>query len=269
MRNVIKSGFSFGLLLLFFSLGCRKAEPAAPALEGKGRGVDYTYKVINSFPHDEEAFTQGLVYADGLFYEGTGLRGQSTLRRVQPLTGKVLQKIAIPDHCFGEGITVLRERIYQITWRENTGFVYDKNDFKLLKAFAYSGEGWGITHDGARLIMSDGSSELRFLDPETLQEIGHITVTDDGEPVTWLNELEYIDGEIYANIFQDDVIVKINPESGAVTGRIDMEGLHRVSPDEKFHKVLNGIAFDRKTNRLFVTGKCWPKVFEIELVKKQ
>jgi len=226
----------------------------------------YTYKVINIYPHDRNAFTQGLVFENGFLYEGTGLRGHSTLRRVELETGDILQVREIPDQFFGEGVTLYENKIIQLTWQSNVGFVYDKDSFELLQDFNYSTEGWGITHDGKRLIMSDGTSTLHFLDPETFNGIGRIEVSDNDGPVSRLNELEYVQGEIYANVWQLDRIAKISPDTGHVIGWIDLEGL--LSPEDGVESVdvLNGIAYDVEDDRLFVTGKFWPKVFEIVLI---
>jgi len=227
----------------------------------------YGYQVLNVFPHDPSAFTQGLVYQDGIFYEGTGLRGQSTLRQVDPATGQVLQGVRLPDQYFGEGIALLGDRLYQLTWQENTGFIYDKTSFELLGTWNYAGEGWGLTSDGQRLIMSDGSNELRFLDPAAMEELGRVAVVDgDGLPVTRLNELEWVEGEVWANVWQTDRIARIDPASGRLLGWIDLAGL---LPEEdraaQRVDVLNGIAYDAATGRLFVTGKWWPKLFEIQV----
>jgi glutamine cyclotransferase len=247
-----------------------EASPAAPpaATEVVTGTSNYRYRVVNVFPHDPAAFTQGLVYQDGLFYEGTGQRGQSTLRQVDPATGQVLQGVRLPDPYFGEGIAIVGDRLYQLTWQENTGFVYDKDSFELLNTWAYAGEGWGLATDGQRLIMSDGSHVLRFLDPATLQEVGQIAVLDGaGQPVVRLNELEWVEGEIFANVWQTDQIARIDPASGRLLGWIDLAGL---LPEEdraaQRVDVLNGIAYDAATGRLFVTGKWWPKLFEIELI---
>lgn len=231
----------------------------------------YGYRVVNVFPHDPTAFTQGLVYRDGIFYEGTGLRGQSTLRQVDPATGQVLQGIRLPDQYFGEGIAILGDRLYQLTWQEKTGFVYDKDSFELLGTWTYAGEGWGLTTDGQRLIMSDGTHELRFLDPETLQELGRIGVVDaGGQPLARLNELEWVGGEVWANVWQTDQIARIDPTTGRLLGWIDLAGLLPEEDRAAQHvDVLNGIAYDPATGRLFVTGKWWPKLFEIELVGVQ
>ena len=229
------------------------------------RPVNYTYKILNSYPHDHEAFTQGLVFEDGYLYEGTGLRDRSTLRKVNLETGGVLQMHKLPDQYFGEGVTIYGDKIIQLTWQSNIGFVYDKDNFELLQEFNYTTEGWGITHDGTHLIMSDGTSTLHFLDPDTFEEIGRLEVFDNGTPVTRLNELEYIKGDIYANIWQTDRIAMISPETGNVTGWIDLEGLLSQEESSEGVNVLNGIAYDTVNDRLFVTGKLWPKLFEIEL----
>ena len=226
----------------------------------------YSYNIVNTYPHDPDAFTQGLVFDDGVPYEGTGLYGESSLRRVELETGNILQIRELSDQFFGEGITIYGDSIIQLTWQSNIGFVYDKNDFELLQEFNYSTEGWGITHDGTRLIMSDGTSTLHFLDPQTFEEIGHIDVFDDNGPVTRLDELEYIKGEIYANVWQTDRIARIAPETGRVVGWVDLEGLLSAEDRGEPVDVLNGIAYDAQTDRLFVTGKLWPKLFEIELV---
>jgi glutamine cyclotransferase len=226
----------------------------------------YTYSVVNIYPHDPDAFTQGLVLEDGVLYEGTGLFGQSTLRRVELETGAVVQIRELSDQFFGEGITIYGDKIIQLTWQSNVGFVYDKTSFELLQEFNYSTEGWGITHDGTRLIMSDGTSTLHFLDPQTFEEISQLTVFDSDGPVTRLNELEYIKGEVYANVWQTDRIARIAPGTGGVVGWIDLEGLLGAQDYTEPVDVLNGIAYDADNDRLFVTGKLWPKLFEIELI---
>jgi glutamine cyclotransferase len=226
----------------------------------------FTYKVINSYPHDRSAFTQGLAFADGVLYEGTGLRGLSTLRKVELETGDILQIRKIPNEEFGEGITIYEDKIIQLTWQANLGYVYDRESFELIEEFNYPTEGWGITHDGNRLIMSDGSSYLYFLDPETFEEIGRVAVTDNGIPITLLNELEYVHGEIYANVWLTDRIARIMPQTGQVKGWIDLKGILSNEGGGEQEGVLNGIAYDAENERLFVTGKLWPKLFEIELI---
>jgi len=227
----------------------------------------YSYKIIHTYDHDPDAFTQGLVFENGFLYEGTGLYECSSLRKVELKTGKVLQIKKISDQFFGEGITIFKNKIIQLTWQSNIGFVYDKNTFNLLKEFHYPYEGWGITHDGKRLIVSDGSSILHFLDPDTFEEIRYIKVFDKDKLITKINELEYIKGKIYANIWQTERIVIIDPLFGHVIGWIDLRGiLNNVNTVKKID-VLNGIAYDTVNDRLFVTGKFWPNIFEIELIK--
>jgi glutamine cyclotransferase len=228
----------------------------------------YTYKVVNTYPHARDAFTEGLVCENGLLYEGTGNYGSSTLRKVKLETGKILQIRELPPGYFGEGITIYGNRIIQLTWKSHLGFVYDKASFKLLRKFRYPTEGWGITHDESRLIMSDGTSILYFLNPETFEETGRIQVRDNNGPVSSLNELEYVRGEIYANVWQTDRIARISPQTGRVVGWIELRGLLEregvIGPVD----VLNGIAYDSKRGRLFVTGKWWPKLFEIEIAPR-
>jgi glutamine cyclotransferase len=236
--------------------------------ETKSSPTTYTYKIINSYPHDPAAFTQGLIYLDGVLYEGTGRYGQSSLREVDLETGNVQTLSAIPEQYFGEGITVFNDKIYQLTWKSQTGFIYDQDSFELLDTFTYPTEGWGLTHDGEQLIMSDGTNNLYFLDPETLEIKNQISIfNEQDQPIVRLNELEHINGEIYANIWQTNNIVLINPETGEVTGWIDLTGL--LSPESLTQPadVLNGIAYDTENGRLFVTGKLWPTLFEIELVE--
>ena len=226
----------------------------------------YTYKVVNTYPHDRSAFTEGLVFEDGVLYEGTGLRGYSNLRRVKLETGEILQICELPPQFFGEGVTVYGNKIIQLTWQSHIGFIYDKYSFKLLQEFNYPDEGWGIAHDGKHLIMSDGTATLHFLDPETFEEISQIEVSANNTPVTRINELEYIQGEIYANIWLTELIARIDPLTGQVIGWIDLKGILSPEDDSETVDVLNGIAYDLKNSRLFVTGKFWPKLFEIELI---
>lgn len=226
----------------------------------------FTFRVVNSYPHDPKAFTQGLAFSEGFLYEGTGLRGRSSLRKVELETGVVLEERILSPNYFGEGITCFENTIIQLTWRSNTGLIYDRNSFDLLNEFRYSSEGWGITSDGNRLIMSDGSSTLRVLDPTTFQNIGNIEVSHSHGLLKGLNELEYVRGEILANVWPRDIIARISPETGRVSGWINLRGL--LAPEDRPAgvDVLNGIAYDRKSDRLFVTGKLWPKLFEIELI---
>ena len=228
----------------------------------------FSYRIKNIYQHDVDAYTQGLVYDNGVLYEGTGLNEKSTLRMVELESGTVLQYHELAPEYFGEGVTIFGDRIIQLTWKANTGFYYDKASFILIEQFFYPTEGWGLTTDGKRLIMSDGSDVIRFLHPETFEEMSNINISDDKGPVSKLNELEYINGEIYANVWPTDRIAKINPLTGNVTAWIDLSGL--LKPEDRSERIdaLNGIAYDAQNNRLFVTGKHWPKLFEIELVKE-
>jgi glutamine cyclotransferase len=224
----------------------------------------YGYTVVNSYPHDPGAFTQGLIFRDGVLYESTGLNGQSSLRKVRVETGEVLQRIAVDGRYFAEGMTDWGNRLIQLTYTTKIGFVYDISSFALQRTFDYTGQGWGLTHDRKRLIMSDGTSALRFLDPETLRETGRVTVRDGSRAIDNLNELEWIKGEVFANVWLTDRIAIIAPESGRVTAWLDLTGIRgpvRAGTDD----VLNGIAYDAARDRLFVTGKLWPRLFEIRI----
>jgi glutamine cyclotransferase len=228
----------------------------------------WTYQIVKTYPHDREAFTQGLEYRNGFLYEGTGLHGRSTLRKVKLETGVVLQRLSLPAQYFGEGISVVGDRIVQLTWQSEVGFVWGLQDFKLQSKFTYRGEGWGLTTDGKNLYFSDGTDEIRVLDGKTLAETRRLRVRENGRPLKELNELEWVEGEILANVWQTDRIVKINPLDGRVTGSIDLAGI--LPPTERAGTdVLNGIAYDAAGKRLFVTGKLWPKLFEIKLVRKK
>ena len=237
----------------------------APARAQRSQGAPvYGYEVVNVYPHDRNAFTQGLLYRDGAIYESTGLNGRSSLRKVQLETGKVLQQVSVESRYFAEGLTDWGSRLVQLTWNTNVGFVYDLASFKRLQTFSYEGEGWGLARDAKRIVMSDGTSTLRFLDPQTLQVVGRLPVTDGNLPVRDLNELEVIDGQVYANVWLTDRIAMISPETGRVSGWINLAGLMprgSVSGDA----VLNGIAYDAQRKRLFVTGKLWPSLFEIRV----
>lgn len=226
----------------------------------------YSYRVVAEYPHAPDAFTQGLQYIDGVLYEGTGLHGASSLRRVDLETGTVLQSVPLEAAYFGEGIAVVDDRIVQLTWQSNVGFVYDRKSLARIGQFSYPTEGWGITFDGKHLIMSDGTSTLYRWDAQTMEEVGRIEVTDQGEPVMRLNELEMVKGEIWANIWQTDRIARIDPATGQVAGWIDLAGLLSAEDRVRPVDVLNGIAYDAAGDRLFVTGKLWPKLFEIELL---
>lgn len=249
-------------VLLFFL--CALAEPAiTPPPSSHSEG----FQIIHVYPHDSRAFTQGLIYVDGHLYESTGLLGRSSLRLVDLSTGQVLQKHDLPSEYFGEGLTDWGSNLIQLSWTTHEGFVYDRFSFSLLQTFAYDGEGWGLTHDDTQLIMSDGTSYLRFLDPKSFRVTRRIHVLDvAGHAVENLNELEYIHGEIYANIWQTDEIIRISPRTGKILGRIDLSGIIDEDELEGPGAVLNGIAYDSTGDRLFITGKLWPKLFEIKIV---
>jgi glutamine cyclotransferase len=242
-----------------------RTEPSQTPTSPSGLPV-YTYKIVNAYPHDPRAFTQGLAFENGFLYEGTGIEGESTLRMVELETGNVLKIHRLPDHIFGEGITILGDRIIQLTYTSRTGFVYDKTTFELLREFAYPDQGWGLTHDGTHLIMSDGTSRLHFLDPESFEEVSAVHVHADGIPVEGLNELEYVQGEVFANVRPMPRIARISPSTGEVTGWIDLKWLAASQDPGGKWGVLNGIAYDSENDRLFVTGKLWPKIFEIDLM---
>ncbi|HOC38176.1 MAG TPA: glutaminyl-peptide cyclotransferase [Thermodesulfobacteriota bacterium] len=238
---------------------------SAPATSAKTTPM-FTYEVVTVFPHDAAAFTQGLIFENGVFYESTGLEEQSSVRKVEPATGRILRQYLLPAQYFGEGLTAFQGRLIQLTWRSHVGFVYDQETFQLIEQFSYPTEGWGLTHDGTRLILSDGSDTLHFLDPHTFREIGRISVHDQSGMISGLNELEYVQGEVFANIWLTDRIARIDPGSGRVTGWINLEGLLLLDRHDPFVQVLNGIAYDDRRDRLFVTGKLWPKLFEIKLL---
>jgi glutaminyl-peptide cyclotransferase len=248
--------------------GCSDSPVEAGPVDGGilSSGVEfYTYRVIDEYPHDPTAFTQGLVLDDGVLFESTGLHGQSSLRRVELETGIVLQRHDLAPEYFGEGITTFGDRIIQLTWRSRTGFVYDRESLAPQREFSYETEGWGLTDDGTRLIMSDGTASLHFLDPFTFSPLSSVPVTWRGAPVDRLNELEYIEGHVFANVWLTDRIAVIDPEDGSVVAWIDLSGL--LPPEDRAGAdVLNGIAFDAQAGRLLVTGKLWPTLFEIELV---
>jgi glutamine cyclotransferase len=225
------------------------------------------YELVQVYPHDREAFTQGLVFRDGKLLESTGQEGRSTLRSVDLESGQILKQVALAPQYFGEGVTVLNGKVYQVTWQHHVGFIYDYLTFQRTGQFSYEGEGWGLTNDGQSLILSDGSNLLRFLDPGSFRVTKTIAVADNGKPLRQLNELEYIQGEIFANIWHDQRIVSINPQTGAVTAWIDCSRLVSESGAHDEEAVLNGIAFDETSGRLFVTGKLWPKLFEIRIRK--
>jgi glutaminyl-peptide cyclotransferase len=227
----------------------------------------YGYKVVRTYPHDTAAYTEGLFYLDGYLYESTGTEGESTIRKLDLATGKVLQKVDLPPPDYGEGIVAWKNRLIQLTWQSQRGYVYDLKSFKRLSQFSYPGEGWALTTDGHRIYMSDGTATIRVLDPETLKQVDKIEVTAMGRPLVNLNELEWVKGQLYANVWLTQNIVRIDPASGKVVGVINLTGL---APDPKTltdpgNDVLNGIAYDAKHDRLFVTGKRWPSIYEITL----
>ena len=263
-----------GLLLLLVLCACLSLLACSDSPTGNDpanlppQAPVYGFNVVRAYPHDREAFTQGLAFDDqGTLYEGTGQRGQSSLRRVELSGGAVLRRHDLPTSLFGEGITVFGDRIFQLTWQAGRAFVYDKASFSVIREFTYRTEGWGLTHDGHRLIMSDGTATLYFLNPDTFAETARLTVRDHRGPVIRLNELEYVGGEILANVWQTHRIARIAPRTGHVTGWIDLTGLLQPGDRRQSVDVLNGIAYDARNDRLFVTGKWWPKLFEITLTK--
>jgi len=250
---------ALAVLALLALVGCTRTPPEPPAPK------HYNYEVVATYPHDPGAFTQGLVFLNNRLFESTGLNGQSTLREDNLETGKVLRQVTVPAEYFAEGLAIIGNKAYQLTWQNHKGFVYDLETFKLEKEFYYDGEGWGLATDGKSLILSDGTSQIRFLDPATFKVQRTITVTLRGHGLKDLNELEYIKGEIYANVWQTPAVVRIDPATGYVTGMIDFSGLLKPSDVQPDTDVLNGIAYDAAHDRLFVTGKKWPKLFEVNL----
>ena len=257
----------FAIAVLLSALAPFLLPQSTPRIHGSKPPV-YTFKIVRTFPHDSNAFTQGLAYRDGFLYEGTGLQGRSSLRKVRLETGEVVQRVDLAPEFFGEGIALLKNEVVQVTWQSQTGFVYRLSDFQLLRRFSFRGEGWGLATDGHEIFMSDGTPEIRVLDSGTLAEKRRITVHDGNTRVKELNELEFVEGEIFANVWQTDRIARISPQNGEVIGWIDLKGLlspvYRLEPGA----VLNGIAYDSERKRLFVTGKLWPDIFEIQLVPK-
>lgn len=264
MREIL-----YQLVVLFLLFGC------CPFLIGQtsrqvsaNAAPEYTFAIVRVFPHDTSAYTQGLAYRDGFLYEGTGRNGQSSLRKVRLETGEVIQHADLGPEFFGEGITIIKDRVFQLTWKSGVGFVYDLNSFHLLRKFIYSGEGWGLATDGRELFLSDGTSEIRILDAGTFQEMRRLRVHDGATPVDQLNELELVEGQIFANVWHSNRIARISLQTGNVVGWIDLTGLlspiYRLEPEA----VLNGIAYDPIRKRLFVTGKLWPSIFEIRLSPK-
>jgi glutaminyl-peptide cyclotransferase len=264
MRAAVIAGF--GVVAAFAALLSAQTSGADAQRAKAAKTPVYGYTVVNSFPHDAQAFTQGLIVRDGVLYESTGLNGQSSLRKVRLETGEVLQRISVDGRYFAEGMTDWGNRLIQLTYTTKIGFVYDLSTFALQRTFDYSGQGWGLTHDRRRLIMSDGTSALRFLDPETLRETGRVTVKDGDKPIENLNELEWVKGEVFANVWLTNRIAIVAPESGRVTAWLDLSNIRgpvRSGTDD----VLNGIAYDAARDRLFVTGKLWPRLFEIRITR--
>ena len=257
------------------SAAVAQAAPAAAIevqqnITAPARVPTYQFEIVNAYPHDSAAFTQGLVFHQGQLYESTGLTTQSSLRRVELETGRVLRKIDVPAQYFGEGLVLFNGKFIQLTWLDGVAFQYDFNSFEQVGTFRYAGEGWGITHDGEQLIMSDGTAALRFLDPNDFHEMRRVTVTDRGREVRQLNELEFVKGEIWANVWYTDRIARIQPSTGYVVGWIDLAGLLAPADTNNGNAdVLNGIAYDAEHDRLFVTGKRWPKLFEIRVVARK
>ena len=249
--------------------GCARSS-STPAAAGATttEPIAYTYEIVNIFPHDRGAFTEGLVFLNGKLLESTGLNGHSDLRKVDLASGRVLQQVRLSGQYFGEGLTVLGKKIYQLTWKNQKGFVYGLETFEPEGDFAYTGEGWGLTTDGQSLIMGDGSNQLRFIDPTTYQVTRTISVLRSGQPLNQLNELEWVKGELYANIWQTPFVARIDPATGRLLGLIDFSGLLTPSDYRSGIDVLNGIAYDAAHDRLFVTGKNWPKLFEVRVRPK-
>jgi len=265
---MVASRFSLRALIVFTVFlaasvlgACQPIAPTPVLL-----GPKATYEIVARFPHDPTAYTQGLLIHNSLFYESTGLYGNSSLRVVEPETGKVLQDKPLEERYFGEGLALLNDKLYQLTWRENTGFVYDLATLALINTWQYDTEGWGLTTDGTSLIMSDGSDKLRWIDPTTFEVKKVLEVTLDGNPVTRLNELEWIDGAIFANVYLTETILRIDPQTGKVLTVVDMSGLTPEANKADPNLVLNGIVYDPETKRLFVTGKLWDVLYEVRLV---
>lgn len=250
------------LTIVVTLFGCQQA--GEPPIALAQATATCSYQVIQTYPHDKNAFTQGLIFDQGELYESTGLEGKSSVRKVDLETGKVLQISKLSDRYFGEGITLWQDRLIQLTWVSKTGLVYDKKTLKQIATFNYPTQGWGITHNNQELIMSDGSNTLYFLNPNTFKETKRIRVTDQNRPIDRLNELEFVNGEIWANVWLSDRIARIDPETGVVTSWIDLTGIIDPAATPTKDAVLNGIAYDPESDRLFVTGKLWPKLFEIK-----
>ena len=258
--------------LVLVGPGCAKAQTAAPAqtppesVAAPEAAPIYSAQVVNAYPHDRSAFTEGLFFKDGALYESTGYEGRSSIRKVELATGKVLQRRDLDKAYFGEGIVAFKDRLIELTWKSEVGFIYDLKSFAPKGRFTYKGEGWALTTDGRRIIMSDGTNTLRFLDPQTLKQTGSVSVTYGGKKVIYLNELEWVKGEVWANIWTTDEIVRIDPSTGKVLGWINLSGLLPDRERDGNEDVLNGIAYDAEHDRIFVTGKQWPKLYEIKLL---
>lgn len=262
MRNFLHLLFALPALASLAVLGACQFQNSIP----KQLGASASYEVVASFPHDPTAYTQGLLIHKGIFYESTGTYGHSNLRKVDPETGNILQNVALDEIFFGEGLALLNNRLYQLTWKEKTGFIYDVDTLELVGSWKYDNAGWGLTTDGTHLIMSDGSSALRWIDPLTFEVVRTLEVTQDDVPANNLNELEWIEGEIYANVYMTEHILRINTETGNVMTVLDLTGLMPKANQADPSEVLNGIAYDPETQRLFVTGKRWDVLYEIRLV---
>lgn len=264
MKGFSNSKLYLLLVLVLIVVGAFIAYTVSSLMSTSGDKVlHYTFEVVNSYPHDQDAFTQGLVFENGTLYESTGLYSKSSLRCVELETGRILQIYNLSSEFFGEGITIINDKIIQLTWREHKGFVYNKTSFELLEVFNYSTEGWGLTYDGQHLIMSDGSANLYFLDPDSFEGLGQIEVRHDGNLVSRLNELEYVKGDIYANIWLEEQIAVINPLNGQVKAWINCTNIKATHSED----VLNGIAYDVEGDRLFITGKLWSELFQVELIE--
>jgi glutaminyl-peptide cyclotransferase len=267
---IIAAAAVIALALIYFLLIRSESGPPANSANANRPPANAparldAYEIVNSYPHDPEAFLQGLVWYDNGFYEGTGLERHSTLRRVEFPSGKVVKSVSLAPDLFGEGVALVGDRLVQLTWKAQRGFVYDRDSFKLLREFHYGTEGWGITYDGKNLVMSDGTSTLTYLDPESFQPVRRLNVTWNGKAQDQLNELEYIEGEIWANVWQENYILRIDPETGRVKSYLDMKNLFPPQLRTGNEDVLNGIAYDSQTKRIFVSGKLWPRIFEIRL----
>lgn len=269
MRSYLPAAVRCLVLLALGIVGCSDAAESDGGDNGStspgGAAPIVSAQAVNSYAHDPGAFTQGLVFHGGSLYESTGGHGTSSLRKVDLASGNVLQRVAVPEAYFAEGIALLGERLYQLTWQQGTAFVYDPATLKPMQSFSYRGEGWGLTTDGQSLILSDGTSVLQFLDPTTFQVTRRFTVMDGSNPVHLLNELEWVRGEIWANVWHRDQIARIHPETGRVVGWIDLAHLAPAIRAQNPEAVLNGIAFDEQTGRVFVTGKLWPVLYEIHV----